>query len=159
MTKAADFEVLARGAVAHVRLSPKAAAELAKVKKGTDERSVRRRRALERYFREFCENDPCRLNMQQFKKQGNYPDKLGRGDTVAIWEFKAWQWRLYGAIFTVAGIKCFVGVTVDADKKQDKADPALLAAAAGEIGKLDEYKASIRKQGGERDARTGSRRR
>jgi hypothetical protein len=104
-----------------------------------DEISVRRRTHLKRYFSEFCENDDFhrRLNERQFKNEGKFSD--GRGGKTTIWTFKAWQWRVYGAILTVKERRCFVGVKVDPDKKQDRADRNILKATAKVIGSLIEY--------------------
>lgn len=137
MTCAADFEIVFSGPVADVRLSPIASREFQKVCVGTDQRSVKRKAHLTRYFEEFCAREPHRLSMEKFKKQDDFAD--GKGGQVAVYEFKAWQWRLYGAILRVGGKKCFVGVKVDHDKKSDRADRALLAAAAKEISELPEY--------------------
>lgn len=137
MTSASDFTIVCRGRIADVRLSPGANRAFDEVCAGTDARSIKRKRTLTRYFQEFCENEPHRLGEEKFKKQGNLAD--GVGGKVAIWEFKAWQWRLYGSILSVGGKKCFVGVKVDPDKKTDRADRTLLEAAAREISKLSEY--------------------
>ncbi len=61
---------------------------------------------------------------------------------MPIWTFKAPKWRLYGAILSVGGKRCFVGTRVDANKKQDKADQALLKATAKDIGELQELRKS-----------------
>jgi hypothetical protein len=58
---------------------------------------------------------------------------------VAVWTFKGWQWRLYGAILKVMGRRCFVGVDVDPNKKKDRADQAKLKSSAKAIAELDEY--------------------
>jgi hypothetical protein len=65
---------------------------------------------------------------------------------------------MYGAVLTVEGEKCFVGVRVDPDKKKDRADRSLLEAAARDIGALPEY-GKAREQSGETNARSKSRRR
>jgi hypothetical protein len=137
VTSASDFAIVRSGIAADVRLSAVVWREYKKVRTGTDEKSIKRNRQLMRYFAEFCDHEPHRLTVEQFKKQGNFTD--GMGGKVPIWEFKPWQWRLYGAILTVGGKKCFVGVTVDTDKKKDLADRALLEAAAREISALSEY--------------------
>ena len=148
MTAVADFECVAQGTAGRVLLSPKAHAEYMKVRNGTDERSVKRRVKLERHFAEFASHNPPRLNDEQFKREGAFPD--GGGKSVAVWEFKAWQWRVYGGVFLVDGRKCFVGLQVDPDKKQNRADQEKLKAVAKEIGRLDEYKALAGGSGGRR---------
>jgi hypothetical protein len=59
--------------------------------------------------------------------------------SATVWTFKAWKWRLYGAIVQVPGKRCFVGVNVDPNKKQDKADQKLLRNTAQKIGELLEF--------------------
>ena len=125
------------GKAASVRLSPKAKAAYDDVQKGADARSKKRKVQLKRYFGEFCENEPHRLNDKQYKKEQKFSVKGGH---VTVWAFKPWQWRLYGGVLTVNGQKCFVGVEVDEDKKQDKADKALLSAAADFLALLDEFR-------------------
>lgn len=102
-----------------------------------DELSVRRKTALDRYFLEFCQSKLARLNDKQFKKEETFSTASGK--RVAVYAFKVWKWRLYGALLHIEGVKAFVGVRVDADKKQDKADRALMSAAAQFISELDEH--------------------
>jgi len=78
-----------------------------------------------------------RLSDEKFKKEDDFSD--GHHGTVAISAFKARQWRLYGAILTVNGKRCFVGVRVDADKKRDNADQDIMKRAAKDVGDLSEY--------------------
>jgi hypothetical protein len=139
--RAASYETVREGSAAAVRLAPAACAAYRQAIEGQDKLSVQRRTHLGRYFAEFCDHVQVhkRLNPQQFKREGSFKD--GQGGEVAIWTFKAPKWRVYGAIMTVAGKKCFVGTRVDADKKQDKADQSMLRAAAKDIGDLAEYRA------------------
>lgn len=134
--RAADYEVVWQGGAATVRLAPGACAAYRQAIDGQDKLSVQRRVHLARYFREFCEHSDFhrRLNHKQFKREGSYKD--GKGGEVAVWTFKAPKWRVYGAILTVDGKRCFVGTRVDADKKQDRADQTLLRATAKDIGGL-----------------------
>lgn len=78
-----------------------------------------------------------RLQVEQFKPQGSF--KSGQ-HKIQIWEFKAFAFRIYGATVPVGDKPCFVGVRVAPDKKQDKADPKLLQAAADDIAGLDEFR-------------------
>lgn len=126
-------------------MSSKAHDEYSRVQTGTDKRSVQRQTHLRRFFEEFCSDFRHRLNDEQFKKEGDFSD--GVGGRVAIWAFKAWQFRLYGAVLTVDGSRCFVGVTVDPEKKSNRADQALLRSAALEIAKLEEYHGAKSKSG------------
>ena len=136
MPSAVTYSLVKQGKAASVRLSPKAVTAYGEVQKGTDERSRKRRKQLDRYLQEFCDNEPHRLNDTQYKKEGNFPAK---GRTIAVWTFKPFQWRLYGSVLTVNGLKCFVGVEVDEEKKQDRANKVLLEAAAAFISTLDEF--------------------
>ncbi len=135
--KAAILPIIWRGTKADVRMTEEVAAQYKQAIESNDEISLKRRTHLERYFHEFAENDDYhrRLSDQKFKKEGNFPD--GNGGKVAIWTFKGWQWRVYGAILRVTGRRCFVGVEVDPDKKQDRANQAKLKSAAKTIAKLD----------------------
>jgi hypothetical protein len=138
--RARDYEIVHAGKAADVRLAPKACADYRQAIAGQDKLSVQRRTHLTRYFTEFCEHAEFhkRLNPQQFKREGSFKD--GYGGEVVVWTFKAPKWRLYGANLTVAGRRCFVGTRVDADKKQDKADQALLKATAKDIASLAELR-------------------
>jgi hypothetical protein len=123
--------------MAAVRLSPLADAEFQAIGSGNDELSVKRFVHLQRYFKEFCESRIPRLNDEKFRKEIDGVDSRGR--PIAIWAFKPWKWRLYGAILQVAGKKCFVGVRVDPSKKQNKANKGLMNLAVEDIARLAEY--------------------
>jgi hypothetical protein len=137
---AAGFPIAWTGPKADIRMSHAEKAAYEQAIENDDEISVRRRTHLKRYFTEFCENDDFhrRLNERQFKNEGKLND--GQGGKATIWTFKAWQWRVYGAIVTVNGRRCFVGVKIDPDKKQDRADRDMLKATAKIIGSLAEYR-------------------
>lgn len=136
---AAGLRVVCHGLVADVRMMEDVYSEYSQAIEGKDEISVKRRARLARYFREFCEHMDyyMRMGQDKFKKEGNFPD--GNGKMVAVWEFKAFQWRLYGGVTDVSGRRCFVGVAVDPDKKRDRANPQLLAAAAKRLGGFSEF--------------------
>jgi hypothetical protein len=139
---ARTFPLVCRGAAGDVRLGPEAYGEYAKIlqlAEEADEVSVKRKAHAERYFREFCDYVDVhrRLSQEKFKKEGNFPD--GHHGKVAVWTFKSWQWRLYGATLTIDGRRCFVGMKVDSSKKQNRANRALLKSTALEIGELLEY--------------------
>jgi hypothetical protein len=138
-TKAEDFVIAWTGVKADVRMSPAEKALYDQAIANDDEISAKRKTHLARFFTEFCENDDYyrRLNDRQFKNQGKFKD--GTGGKATIWTFKAWQWRVYGAIMNINGRRCFVGGKVDPDKKNDQADRAILNAAAKIIGSLAEY--------------------
>jgi hypothetical protein len=138
--KAASFEKAWTGTRADVRMSVAEKKAYDQAIGSKDEISIKRRVHLQRFFKEFCENDDftSRLNERQFKREGKFPD--GRGGNATIWTFKAWQWRVYGSIMIVEGRRCFVGVKVDPNKKQDRADQKVLKATAKAIGAVFEYK-------------------
>ena len=140
---ARTFALVYRGAAGDVRLGHDAHVEYVKVlqlAEEADEIAVKRKAHIERYFREFCDNVDVqrRLSQEKFKKEGNFPD--GHHGKVAIWVFKSWQWRLYGATLTVEGRRCFVGMKIDDAKKQDRANQTMLKNTALEIGELFEYR-------------------
>lgn len=86
---AADYEVVATGTHADVRLSPLAKEEYDKIRDGTHELAVRQFRELERYMERFCDSATPSLPQGQYKKEDNLPD--GRGGKVAVYEFKPWK--------------------------------------------------------------------
>ncbi|MCY1642110.1 hypothetical protein [Methylorubrum sp. SL192] len=156
MTAAAGFECLAEGKGGKILLAPKALAEWQALERGRNREDIKRRVKLRKHFDEMAANGPGRLNDEQFKREGSFPD--GAGGAVSIWVFKVWQWRLYGAFVTIEGAQCFVGVRVDPSKKRDRADQDLLKAVAKEIGGLVEYQAG-QKRGGDSDERAARKRR
>jgi hypothetical protein len=137
--KAANLPIVWQGARADVRMTEGVAKQYGQATDNEDENSVKRKTHLERSFREFGDHDDYfrRLSDKKFKKEGNFSD--GKGGKVAIWTFKGWQWRLYGAILKITGRRCFVGVEVDPDKKQDRADQQKLKSSAKAIAEFDEY--------------------
>ena len=90
----------------------------------------KRRGRLDRILKNFCDHDPRDLPQEQFtsedrKSTGGKPAK-----EVMVYAFKVWQFRMYGVNAPISGKCRFVATEVDTDKKRDKADPQLLAAAA-----------------------------
>lgn len=134
---AKDLVVVCEGPVAHVRLSQAAHNAYLAIQDGKSDQDVRRKTHLNRYFQEYCTRANHRLSAEKFKKEGNFPD--GRGGKVAVFVFKVWQWRLYGAVMKVSSKKCFIGMRVDSDKKKDKANRSILESAAIDIANLVEY--------------------
>ena len=98
---------------------------------------IKQFRQLERFLDRFCASPRPSLTLEQYKKEGDFSD--GCGGTVAVFEFKPFKWRLYGAVLRVAGKKCVVGTRVDPQKKQNKADRNALELTALDIGKLVEH--------------------
>jgi hypothetical protein len=131
--KAGLIEIM-RGNAADVLVTQKVKKEYDRLIAGTDERSLRQQRTLSRYLKAFCDLETPHLNDEQFKKEASF--SVGGGNKIAIWAFKAWQWRLYGAILSLGGRKTFIGARVDADKKQNKANREMMEAAAKEIAAL-----------------------
>ncbi|MFQ3454719.1 hypothetical protein PMN64_15575 [Bradyrhizobium sp. UFLA01-814] len=138
---ALNYTVVCQGAAGDIRMSPEAHTEYTQAIEGTDDISVKRRVQLERYFREFCDHQHFfrRLSELKFKNEGNFPVGNGSGLTATVWTFKAWKWRLYGSIIQVERKRCFVGVNVDPNKKQDKADQQMLRNTAQKIGLIVEF--------------------
>ncbi len=128
-----------RGTDADIRMSEKVFDEYSQAIEGNEVISVKLGRHLARYFGEFCNNTDYnrRLGEEKFKKEENLPD--GKGSKIAIWAFKGKQWRLYGAILTVEGRRCFVGLSIDPSKKQNKANRQLLLATAKAAAEFSEY--------------------
>lgn len=136
---AGSLKIVCPGSVADVRMTDVVYKEYRQAIEKADKMSVKRRTRLGRYFGEFANNVDYynRMGQDKFKKEGNFPD--GNGGMVAVWEFKAFQWRLYGGVAEVEGRRCFVGVAVDPDKKRDRADQELLAIAAKRLGAFREF--------------------
>lgn len=139
--KAATYQIAWTGPMADVRMQPDVFLQYNEAIEGNDEISTKRKVHLQRYFTEFCNSEDWhkRLSDRKFKREGNFRD--GKGGWVAVWTFKGWQWRLYGAILKVVGRRCFVAVEVDPEKKQDRADQRKLKATAKAVAELLEYEA------------------
>lgn len=135
--RAADYVLVARGEHADVRLSPRAKEEFDLLVVASHSLGHKQHQQLVRFMDRFCDSPRPRMTPEQYKKEGEFPD--GLGGTVAVYEFKPFKWRLYGAILRVDGRKCFVGTRVDPQKKQNKADRAALEQTALDVGKLVEY--------------------
>jgi hypothetical protein len=137
---AATLRIVCRGSVADLRMTEDSYYEYQQAIDGNDKISVKRRTRLRRYFTEFVDNMDyrTRLGQDKFKKEGNFPTGHPGAD-IAVWEFKAFQWRLYGGVAEVDGRRCFVGVAVDPDKKQDRANQQLLAITARRLGNYTEF--------------------
>ena len=145
---AATLRVVCRGSVADLRMTEEVHGEYLQAIGGKDIISVKRKTRLVRYFAEFVNKMDYynRLGQDKFKKEGNFPTGHPGGD-VAIWEFKAFQWRLYGGIAEVEDRRCFVGVAVDHDKKRDRANQRLLAIAAKLLGRFSEFRPRTERRG------------
>lgn len=144
---AASLRVVCRGSVADLRMTEEVHMEYLQAIDGKDKISVKRKTRLTRYFAEFVNNMDYynRLGQDKFKKEGNFA--VGPNVEVAVWEFKAFQWRLYGGIAEVDGRGCFVGVGVDPNKKRDRADQQLLTTAARRLGEFSEFRPRTERRG------------
>lgn len=138
---ALDYQVVCHGDAGDIRLAPETYVDYMQAIDGNDKISIQRRTQLSRYFREFCDHAHFfkRLSELKFKNEGNFAVGNSSQMTATVWAFKAWKWRLYGAILQVDARRCFVGVNVDPNKKKDKADPKMLRDTAHKIGALLEF--------------------
>src|ERR1700691_3642319 len=96
---AVTLRVVCRGSVADLRMTEDVFGAYMQAIGGNDKISVQRKTRLRRYFAEFVDNMDyqARLGHDKFKKEGNFATGHP-GVEVAIWEFKAFQWRLYGGM-------------------------------------------------------------
>lgn len=120
---------VASGSYGSVWLFGEARDQYLELRKRNDQTSIREAATLERYFQRFADLGTKGFSEQMFKPQGRQKD--GDGNDVLIFEFKAYQFRVYGVISTYKGKKnCFLGTSCDESKKRDKANPQKLKKAA-----------------------------
>ena len=101
--------------------------------------SMKRKRHLERFFNEFCNNvgHEARLG-GNFKKEGNFSAK--NGAIITIWAFRAFNWSLYGTTLQVDERRNFVGVEVETEEIEGNGtNHALIEMAAMKLSSLLEY--------------------
>lgn len=98
------------------------------VRDGKDALSVKQATQLGRFMKEFCDKVRTDLNETQFKKEDAFKHKDGR--SASVFAFKPFKLRLYGVICQINNKKVFLGLKVDPEKKQDKANRALLERTA-----------------------------
>lgn len=125
------LQLIAKGDVCRVYLSDDAMKEYLALQKRADrneQNAVKAWRQLGNYMSRFCDHGYRKMIEEHFKSEGSFPN--GRGNNVQIYAFKPHQWRLYGTICSYQGHTAFLGVRVDPSKKADKADRAILSAAA-----------------------------
>lgn len=101
---------------------------------GNAEPNVRAR--ILRYMNRFAELGQSELNAVNFKFEARLPVGAS-GTKIAIYAFKAWKTRVYGAVTEVGGKMAFIGTAIDTSKKQDKANQRLLRRAADKFGELN----------------------
>lgn len=107
-----------------VYLSEEAKNEYDELCKRNDETSIREATNIKRYFENFSKTGPQGLHQKQMKSLGRFKD--GQGKKVSVFEFKAYQWRLYGVCRHHYGRPAFIGLCVDAAKKKNKGDRKLM---------------------------------
>lgn len=121
------------GVYADVWLFGEAREEYEALGKRNDQTSMREHRAISRYFQRYAEMGPQHLDDTMFKKQDR---RSSGGTTVMIYEFKAYQFRIYGVVGELKGKRCYRGTACDPKKKKDKADPQKLQKAADEYVRI-----------------------
>ncbi|MCP1199849.1 hypothetical protein [Notoacmeibacter sp. MSK16QG-6] len=134
-----DEETVASGQYASVILLGEAATEwrqlVERATSNADTTSVREERALRRYFNRYAELGRTSLDEKMFKPQTRI--STSSGAKVQVYEFKAYQFRIYGCETARAGHRCFVGTSCDPKKKKDKADPRRLKRAAEKFVEIE----------------------
>lgn len=121
-------ERVASGAYGDVWLSVDVLAQFRKLKARTDEISIREARTLDRYFQRFADAGPESMDARQFKPLGRY--SAGVSGKVQVFEFKAFQYRIYGVCRSIGVRRAFIGLSTDPSKQTNKADRAKIAEAA-----------------------------
>jgi hypothetical protein len=130
----AESKCVASGEHGDVWLFGEALDEFRKLESRNDATSVREFAQLERYFERYVEHGQKGLNDKMFKSQKR--EANADGVQVKVWEFKAYQFRIYGIQQNVAGKACFMGTACDPSKKQDKADPQKIKKAAEQSSRI-----------------------
>ncbi|MEP9372562.1 hypothetical protein [Mesorhizobium sp. KR1-2] len=75
------------------------------------------------------------MGEKMFKPAGRFKD--GAGNEPQIWEFKAYQFRIYGIIAEYRRKRTYIGTACDPSKKKDKADQQKLKLAAERSAKVE----------------------
>lgn len=125
------FVIVRDGPERRIMLSAEVLKGHEEIGQATDRFNVSRRRSLDRLFEKFCDVAKPNNNREQFVKEGNF----GAGNE-AVWAFKAFQFRVYGASFQVDSKETFLCVKFDPTKKQNRADQALLKAAGKALSEV-----------------------
>jgi hypothetical protein len=123
-----DGECVASGSYTDVWLFGNARKEHIALRSRTDETSRREAIQIGRYFSRFADSGPKSLGDKMFKSLGKFRD--GAGNEPQIWEFKAYQFRIYGIIAEYRRKRAFLGTECDPSKKREKADQRILKSAA-----------------------------
>lgn len=123
-----DGECVASGDYADVWLFGEARDDFVALRSRNDETSIREAVQIGRYFSRFAQVGPQGFSDKMFKSLGRFKD--GKGNERQIWEFKSYQFRIYGIIGEFRGKRSFVGTASDPSKKKNKADQQKLKLAA-----------------------------
>lgn len=125
MTKDTEYLCI-KGDYASILLVADAKEEYDALGKRNDATSIREYRTLTRYFERYVQHGPTALDDTAFKKQRRVTS--GKLQEM-VYEFKAYQFRIYGVVGTYLDKRCFIGTACDPSKKQNKANAALLEKA------------------------------
>ncbi|MDM9627096.1 hypothetical protein QTL95_14405 [Rhizobium sp. S152] len=131
--KSDDGLLVGSGDYAVVWLFGEAKDEYEALQKRNDQTSFREYRTISRYFQRYAAMGPQHLDDTMFKKQDR---RSSGGISVMIYEFKAYQFRIYGVVGELKGKRCYRGTACDPKKKKDKADPQKLQKAADEYVRI-----------------------
>jgi hypothetical protein len=128
-----DGLLVGSGEHADVFLFGEAKEEYEALEQRNDQTSMREYRTISRYFQRYADMGAQHLDDTAFKKQDR---RSSGGTTVMIFEFKAYQFRVYGCVGERNGKRCFRGTACDPSKKKNKADPKKLQKAADEYVRI-----------------------
>lgn len=118
----ADLIEVCSGSKFKVWMTPQVAKHLRKA-------DVKQLARCQFWMKKFAEDGFEFLTPEQLKHEGKFSVGDKRGTQVAIYAFKAWQLRIYGAL---VGDR-FIATDADIAKKQDQASRDTLEAAARKL--------------------------
>lgn len=131
---ATESERVATGGYADVWLFGEALSGWKAVCGRRDDNSRRAARRVEAYFVRFATHGMTAFTDETFKTVGRV--KADGGNEHLLYEFKSYQFRLYGVIREYRGKRSFLGVGCDPAKKNNKADQRILRRAANAADKI-----------------------
>jgi hypothetical protein len=102
-----------------------------KVSKTFERLDAKIRAGLSRWMGIFAKEGGTNIPPERFKYERRVK---GMDEDIAVYVFKEWQTRLYGAYVTDEKPTSFLVTEIDDAKKQNKADPACIERAARVIG-------------------------
>lgn len=129
-----DGLLVGTGPYADVRLFGEAKEEYEALRNRNDRTSIQEYRAISRYFDRYAKMGPLHLDKKMFKKQDR---RSSGGTTLMVYEFKSYQFRIYGVVGERDNKRCFSGTACDPSKQQDKADPKKLQKAVDEYMRIN----------------------